>query len=153
MKIDSPLRVFVFLLCIFVQTVHASSIIIKQAWIPEAPPVAPVLAGYLQIQNTGQKAVTLNKVESHNFERVEIHRSVEKEGMIRMEQVRELTIPAQSMINLKSGGLHLMLMEPKQALRADDRVILEFIFSDNQRVSIQAEVRSQMRDGAKHPHR
>ena len=146
-------RNFIYLLFFIPQLVFSSSlIVIKEAWIPEAPPVASVLAGYLQIRNTSAKAIDIIKIESGHFTRIEIHRTIEKDGMMQMDHLEKLTIPALSNIELSPRGLHLMLFNPKQTLRSGDKVVLEFIFSNNQRMAIHANVRHHSWIKSQHPH-
>ena len=147
------LRHFVYLLFFIPQVVFSSSlIVIKEAWIPEPPPVASVLAAYLQIRNTSAKAIDIIKIESGHFTRIEIHRTIEKDGMMQMDHLEKLTIPAHSNIELSPGGLHLMLFNPKQTLRSGDKVVLEFVFSDSQRMTIHAKVRHHSWIKSQHPH-
>lgn len=100
---------FIFLFSI--NTANAASTLkFENAWSPEAPPVAKVMAGYVKIKNTSDKDIKIVSAKSDAFSRVEIHRTEMKDGMMRMTKQDNLTIQANNNIELKAGGLHMMLM-------------------------------------------
>lgn len=68
--------------------------------------------GYLTLGNDSATDVSVSRVTSPQFAAVEIHETAVIDGVARMRDVPELTIPANSSITLRSGGLHLMLMRP-----------------------------------------
>ncbi len=105
----------------------AAGLTIQDARIPEGPPVAPVLAGYLVIENPGDRPVRIVAASSPDFAAVEIHEMRMKDGMMEMKRLPELTVPAGGKVELAPGGLHLMLIKPGRPLRAGDqaRVVLE----------------------------
>lgn len=86
---------------------------------PEAPRVTdawvrlPVVAGrpgaaYMTIYG-GARADRLVSAQSPVAERVELHRTTQQNGVMRMERVDALPIPAGQPLRLAPGGLHLML--------------------------------------------
>ena len=116
---------FLLLACLCSGKVMAAgpSLAISDAWIREAPPGATVLAGYLRLANTGDKALVISAIRSQDFERIELHRTVVEEGIARMLPVERLEIPPGDSISLEPGGMHLMLFNPARSLRQDDRVV------------------------------
>jgi len=93
-------------------------------WIAEAPPAASVLAGYATLRNSGKTALTLTQVSSGDFSSAMLHETIVRDGMAHMEHLDGLTLPAGSDVRLNPGGRHLMLVGPKRALKAGDRVQL-----------------------------
>lgn len=92
-------------------------------WIREAPPVARVRAGYLVLENTGATDRVVTGARSEAFGAIEIHTMAEGEGgTMRMRRVPELVVPAGGRVELRPGGLHLMLFRPQQPLAAGDTV-------------------------------
>jgi copper(I)-binding protein len=86
-------------------------------WIREAPPVAPVRAGYVDLVNAGPVAAVVTGADSAVFGAVEIHEMADGgDGTMRMRAVPRLTIPAGGRVELRPGGLHLMLFRPQQPL-------------------------------------
>ncbi len=137
----------VFLLLILLTTFVASAsayaataLHVQEAWVQEAPPGATVLAAYLVIANPGAEAQTLVAVSSPDFAAVEIHTSQIVNGVASMTHLKGLSIPAQDRQVLAPGGTHLMLMRPKHALHAGDRVRLRLQFSGSAQIDVTAKV-------------
>lgn len=110
-------------------------------WVREAPPGARALGGYMTITNQGKQALTLVGVSSPLFASVEMHTIIEEDGRMRMVEVPKLTIAPGGSLALKPGDKHLMLMKPKQALKAGDQVPLELDFGPAGRVKLSVEVK------------
>lgn len=125
---------------------------VENPWIPEAPPVSTVLAGYVTLVNPGDNAATIEAVSSDAFERIEIHRTVMQQGMARMEPQDTLTIPAHDRVQLKPGGLHLMLIKPKQALKNGDQVDLDLKLGSGDTITTRFVVKRSTADADAHQH-
>jgi copper(I)-binding protein len=129
------------LLAIASAGVRAGDIGVADAWIREAPPHAAALAGYLSLSNASAVPVTLDSISSADFGSIEIHRSEMHEGMMHMRKESGLRIEAGSSLALEPGGVHLMLLDGRRALRAGDVVVLRLRFSDGEDIAIDAPVR------------
>ena len=114
----------------------------EDAWIREAPPASPVMAGYVAITNGGKGEVLIDDVESKAFGGGEIHEMREINGMLRMRPVPQLRIEPDQTVKLQPGGLHVMLFQPAAPLKAGDRATLEFVLSDGTRRAVEFEVRA-----------
>lgn len=114
---------------------------VENAWVPEAPPVASVMACYMQLINPTDKPVTINTLSSPGFEQVEIHRTVTEGGLARMVKQDSLIIPAKDTVIMAPGGLHIMLIKPRHAYRAGDKVTLRLQLADGEKLTIHAPVR------------
>ena len=91
------------------------SLELKHPWSAKAPPVAPVLGGYLTIVNTGSEPDRLVGGSTPVAERLELHESSLVDGVARMRPARGgIEIPAGEPLNLQPGGAHIMLVNPKQ---------------------------------------
>jgi hypothetical protein len=119
----------------------APALAVRDAWVPEAPPVTTVQAAYLELVNEGSSAVVVTAVASPDFGTVEMHRTVQVEGAARMERLPELRVEPGGTLPLAPGGLHLMLIGPKRQLVAGDRVAIELRLQDGSAVIATAEVR------------
>ena len=51
-----------------------------------------------------------------------IHRTIVKDGVARMVHASRIELPPKASLIFAPGGYHLMLMNPKPALRAGDTV-------------------------------
>jgi copper(I)-binding protein len=143
------LRFLAFILLLPV-TVQAAPLNIRDAWIPEAPPMSSVMAAFMVMDNSDAKAVSIRGVSSAQFERVEMHLSVEENGVAKMLPQKQLNIAAHASLELKSGSYHLMLFNPHQALKAGDKVELVFMLDNGDKLKVQAEVKKS--DGAMMDH-
>jgi copper(I)-binding protein len=101
---------------------------VSHAWVQEAPPSAEVLAGYMYLENKSPQAQTLLGARSPDFKSVMLHQTVSKGGMTHMSHTPRIEVKPGSTLQLMPGGYHLMLMNPKKALRQGDQVevLLEF---------------------------
>lgn len=91
------------------------SLELKHPWSAKAPPVAPVLGGYLTIVNTGSEPDRLVGGSTPVAERLELHESSLVDGVARMRPAKEgIEIAAGEILNLQPGAAHIMLVNPKQ---------------------------------------
>jgi copper(I)-binding protein len=99
---------------------------VADAWIAEAPPGASALAGYATLQNRGKVTVAVSGANSREFESAMLHETVVRDGMAHMEHLDRLALAPGASVRLNPGGKHLMLVGPKRALKAGDRVEVSF---------------------------
>jgi copper(I)-binding protein len=114
---------------------------VRDAWIPQAPPVADVMAAYFEIANTGDKAVTVTGVSCAAFNGVMMHKTIIKDGMSRMVHQGDLTVAPKSTVKFQRGGLHLMLMGPKHGFKVGDKVPMVLETRDKQHIKFEAVVK------------
>lgn len=133
----------VFVSLFFINTSNAAdSITIENTWSPEAPPVVKVMAGYMKINNLGNKDIKVISAESDLFKRVEIHLSEMKNGMMRMTKQDNLLIKANSYIELKPGGLHMMLMGKLKPITLGAIIPVTLTFNNNKKIKIKLKVKT-----------
>lgn len=100
-----------------------STVQVGQAWIRATPPGAPTAAGYLTLVNAGAQADRLLSVSSEAAERVELHGSELRGGVMRMRMLGDgLELPAGTRVDLAPSGTHLMFIAPRRPLLAGDTV-------------------------------
>lgn len=119
----------------------AAPLNITEAWIKDLPPAVPMRAGYLTMENQATTTVKLTAVESEVFTRIEVHETIEKDGMMSMRPLSPLVLSANSVIKLAPGGIHLMMMRPKVDIKLGDLVDVTFHFDDGNTQTIQMTVR------------
>ena len=95
---------------------------VTDAWVRLAPPNAPVMAGYLTLTTAGDESVTVTGASSSAFERVELHDMTHENGVMKMRKLDQIEIAAGGKVELAPGGMHLMLIGPKQGFAAGDSV-------------------------------
>ena len=126
---------------------------IDDAWIAEAPPVSKVMAAYMEIENKTRQHRQAVSMQCREFERAEFHRTVEKDGMARMQHQQALNIPAESELELEPGGYHIMLFNPARHFVAGDKTGCSMKFDDGTTIAIELEIRkSSVEDHTHHHH-
>ena len=130
----------------------ASSIKIENTWSPEAPPVVKVMAGYMKIHNLSNKDIKVQSAKSNLFNKVEIHLTQMKNGMMNMIKQESLNIEAKSHIELKPGGLHMMLMGRLKPISKGSVIPVTLTFDNGEKININLNVKNknnqQMKCGA-----
>lgn len=113
---------------------------------------------YLVLQNTSDKPMVLIRVRSGSFPLAMIHQSITDEGETRMMLKQELLIPANSTVELKPGGLHLMFSGIRKPLKKGDTVkaVLTFQAKEpgvpNETLTVEFEAKNiRGRDGYRKP--
>jgi len=109
----------------------AESLQITEAWIKNLPMVVPMRAGYMNITNNGSSKIAIESLASESFEKIEIHQSIEIDGMMSMQPIHGLAVLPGESIQLEPGGYHLMMMNPLQDLKLGDKIIVTLRY-DNQ---------------------
>ncbi|HHZ88386.1 MAG TPA: copper chaperone PCu(A)C [Chromatiaceae bacterium] len=126
------LRVFGTALWLAASNVAAepANVVVENAWVRAAPPNAKVMAGYLTLRNQADIPLRLMRVSSPDFKRIEIHQSLNQDGMARMIALPHLHLAAQGTLRLEPGGSHLMLIEPTRKLFINRSVTLSIVFGN-----------------------
>ena len=122
-------------------SVIGDSIIVTDAWIKNLPPTVPMRAGYMKLENSSTRSLSIVAVESDIFMHVDIHETVEKNGMMSMQPLSPLPIPAGTTVELAPGGIHLMMMQPKETLKPGDQVSITLQFDDDSSQTLQMTVK------------
>ncbi len=96
---------------------------------------------YFTIENTGESADTLFKVDSDIAERVEIHETYTEGEMMGMRKVDFIIIDSKSSFELKPGAHHVMLMKLKKNINDGDNGEFVLHFKQAGEIKITAKAR------------
>ncbi len=140
-KLDLKAHRLLLLVALILPTAAFAEISIEGSWIRDLPPSMPMRAGYFTIKNSGETDISIKSIHSHVFAKIEIHKTVHADGMMRMEPTPNLKIKAGSSVELIPGGLHLMLMKPKQPVKRGDKIQVEIEFDDGSQQTLVMEVK------------
>ena len=121
-------------------------LMVDDAWVREAPPGAKALAGYMKLHNHGDKERVLVGATSPAFDNVMLHRTVMEGEMSKMVHQHMITIPAGGMLSFEPNSYHLMMVKPKQALKAGDKVSVTQSFKNGDTLEVTHHVRAPMGD-------
>ena len=107
-----------------------------RAWIREAPPGAPAMAGFMAIEG-GSRDIEIVAARSADFGRVEIHEMLTEDGVMKMRPIERLEVPAGARLTLAPGAEHLMLFDAKRPLAAGDKVTITFELSKGDPIDVE----------------
>ena len=103
-------------------------------WVKTTVPGGTVSAAYMYIKSA--TAVKLVKAESPIAAIVEIHQMKMNDGVMEMKGLDAVEIPANKLVDLKPGGLHIMLMKVKKPINPGDKVPLTLTFEGADKKSL-----------------
>ncbi len=128
--------------------------VVTGAWIPEQPPGAMASAVFLTMKNTSDTSEALVRAAAPGFKEVQLHRSIEENGMHKMIEQKEIVVPAHGETRLAPGGYHIMLIEPTETIKAGMTVPVTLYFADgsHETLTVPVKKRSSMmpEGGMKH---
>jgi copper(I)-binding protein len=100
------------------------------------------LAAFMQIKNTSSSDDQLAGV-SADFADASLHETKMDGTTMSMNEISSIDLPAGGTVELKSGGYHIMLMNPKKNMMVGDTVTLTLEFKNAGKISINAKVTDQ----------
>ena len=109
---------------------NGAGVAVERQWARASIGTSRPAAAYLTLVNTGQAKVRLVEIETPVAERAEIHRTIQKGEVMRMELAGNLELSPGERIVLEPGGLHLMLMDLRQSLDKGGSFPLTLRFAD-----------------------
>jgi copper(I)-binding protein len=110
------------------------------AWIRWLPANLPA-GGYVLLTNSSAKPVDLVAAASPDYGNTMLHQSVSKGGVMEMLHVDKVVIPAHGSLAFKPGSYHIMLMQPKKAVKPGDIVPITLKFAGGEAMIVNFEVR------------
>lgn len=113
---------------------------VRDAWIRWLPAGLPA-GGYMQLHNPSGKPVELIGASSPDYGSVMLHHSVMKRGTMQMLPVTKIVIPAGGDFEFKPGAYHIMLMQPRHAVKPGDEVPVTLQFAGGASLEVRFVVR------------
>lgn len=112
----------------------------ESGWIRALPPGVRMTAGFGTLTNPGPETLQIASFASPSFGDVSLHRTEMKNGISKMNEVRNLVIESGSQQVLEPGGYHLMLMMPVTDIQAGQIITLDMTLVDGRQFSFQVPV-------------
>jgi periplasmic copper chaperone A len=120
-----------------------AAVTVTDAWVRGTVPAQTTTGAFATL--TSSENAKLVAVKTPAAKSVEIHRSDMRGGVMRMEAVDAVPLPAGKAVKLEEGGFHVMLMGVARPIKAGTKVPLEFVVEDakgkRSTISTQAPVR------------
>jgi copper(I)-binding protein len=91
-------------------TYRAGSLEVLQPWSQALPPSAPTAAAYFSVRNTGMADDRLLSVDTPVAAEAQLHEHVGADGMMKMQQVSAVIIPAAGRVRFAPFASHVMLL-------------------------------------------
>lgn len=133
-------------LCGFATLAHAEGpITVKDAYARASIGQQRSSAAYMTIE-TSAGPDRLVAAASPVAGKVELHTHLHEGGVMKMRQVEAIEVAPGKPAKLETGGLHIMMMELKQPLKAGETIPLTLTFEKAGKVEVQVPVRP-LREG------
>lgn len=121
---------------------QAGDLLIDQPWSRELPPNAPAGAAYFTLHNQGGTVDRLIGASTPRAENSELHTHVHQDGLMKMQQIPAVEIPANGAVVFQPGGNHVMLFGLGKPLTAGEHFPLTLEFEKAGKVEVQVEVKT-----------
>jgi len=131
-------------LCYAAPPTESPSLRIEKAWLKKPIPGMKMTAAYMTLINQGEKDAILLEVKGDDAEYYEIHTVSMKNGRMKMRQLKEVVIKANSTHQLKPGGDHIMVIQVKKTLLTSKETSLTLIFKGGHKETIRIPITKSM---------
>ncbi len=121
-----------------------STVTVSGVWVRETVPGRNVTAAYATVENPGTADLQIVGASAEVAGRVEMHEMMRSGDMMKMSPVKAITVPAKGKVELKPGGLHIMLFDLKRPLKEGETVELILATDKGATVKAQAPVKKGM---------
>jgi periplasmic copper chaperone A len=123
------------LLLVLAPAVHAEGRLgVYDAWMRASPDDASSMSGYATLRNDGDARVSVLTVQSDAFRQASILDTVVERGRTRARELPRIDLAPGATIQLKPGGPHLTLTDPRHSVEKGDKVRIVFLMASGQRV-------------------
>jgi copper(I)-binding protein len=116
--------------CLTFQLAQAQAVEVRDAWVRAAVPGQAGTGAFMKI--TAREATRLVGASTPAAGVAEVHEMTMAGQVMQMRAVPALELPAGKTVELKPGGLHIMLMDLKGPLPNDGTVALTLLFRNAQ---------------------
>ncbi len=124
-----------------VVTAGGPQISVENAWARPVPAAGGNGAVFFRLVNAGNEADQLLGGESPVAGTVEVHKTSMEEGVMKMEHIPGLEVPAKGEVLLKPGDYHVMLIDVNTTLTPGDTLPITLSFEKSGEMNLEVEVR------------
>lgn len=120
----------------------AGDLRIERPWSQALPPNAPTVAVYLRIFNDGMGDDRLESIDTPIAGLAQMHEHVGQDGMMKMQQVGSVIVPAAAEVRFQPMGYHIMLLDlsDRSVLQAGQHFPVTLHFAKAGEVTVEVEV-------------
>jgi copper(I)-binding protein len=121
----------------------AAQVTVSDAWVRGTVTGQKVTGAFMQLRSASDLALVGVATPAAKF--AEIHEMKAEGGMMKMNAVDTLPLPAGKAVDLKPGGYHVMLFDLPRPLKEGDVVPLTLTFTDRTGAKSTVEVKAPVR--------
>lgn len=107
-----------------------AEVLLVDPYAKATPPNAKNSAAFMKIENKSNNDIELLAASSNISKVTELHTHIEENGMKKMIQIPSIKIPANSSVELKPGGLHIMFLGIQNQINENSNIDLNLTFSN-----------------------
>ena len=122
------------------QDAKVGAIKIENAYVRATAPGQPAAGAFMKIENGAAASDQLVSASSPAAGEVQLHQMSMEGNVMKMGQVKDITVPANGTVDLKPGGYHIMLMNIKAPLKAGETVPVKLKFAKAGEVEVKLPV-------------
>jgi copper(I)-binding protein len=141
MKIMASCITALIIFSFFPTTVMASTadvIEVKDAVVRYLPKTSMTTAAYMTLKNNSNAEIKMVGASSTKAKITELHTHQKKDDMMEMVKIDSVTIAAKASIELKPGGLHIMLIDVTSPTVLNEHVEIKLKFADGSEKAVLA---------------
>lgn len=113
-------------------------------------PTATTSAVFAQIMNNSDQDRFIVSAATDVADKVELHDVIIEGDVMKMRQVAQFKVPAQSKLELKPGSFHIMLIDLKKPLSEGEEINVQITFANGEQQMLTAPVKKVMSGMAHH---
>jgi copper(I)-binding protein len=113
---------------------------VDQAWVQLSPNKDRPSAGYF-VAHGGDLGTSVRGVITDYALKVEMHESVEKDGMMTMKPIDSVDVPAKGTVAFAPGGKHLMIFGINDTAISRGKMQMTFLMGNGDRLLVDAVIR------------
>lgn len=117
-----------------------AEVVVDHPYARAVPPGQPNSAAFMSLKNNSNEAVSLVSASTSVAQVAELHTHTHADGVMKMRQIPQITLQANSEVELKPGGLHVMLIGLKRNLDKGEMIDLTLNFSDGSSETLDIQV-------------
>jgi len=106
------------------------------------PPGTRVTAAYMVLKNAGDKDIKVTKAANPTSKLTELHNHFNEGGVMKMRQVPAIEVKAKGETALQPSGLHVMMIDLKEALKEGQIVPITLTLDDGSEKKVDAVVKN-----------
>jgi copper(I)-binding protein len=118
----------------------ADAVKAENPFVRAVPPGQPNSAAFMVLNNSSAVAHQVVSATSPVANTVELHTHTNNNGVMEMRQIPQIDVPANGKAVLAPGGLHIMLIELRQELKAGESVAVTLTFEDGSTAVVDAPI-------------